>query len=122
MKHQKGLLVAGAGMIVVQVLVQFFATNKIVVDGAMWFSLIFLLALNFLANYIVSKDSDPKKFVTRFMGSLGLRFVLSIFYVLAMKYMFEGNFKAHAVHFMMVYFILMIVETATLFSRVKSNG
>lgn len=122
MKNQKELILAGVGMIIVQGLVQTFVTTKFVVDGAMWFSLLFLLGLNILANYIVSKDSDPKKFVTRFMGSLGLRFVLSIFYVLAMKYMFEGSFKAHAVHFMLVYFVLMIVETATLFSKVKSNG
>jgi hypothetical protein len=115
----KILVFCGAGMASIQFILIAVGGDAIwaLADAGTWAAHAFLFLLYGISGYVIGAGKDPKKFVTRFMGATGLRFFLSLMFVLLLKFGFAEPFKVHVVQFLILYIVYLIADSWSLMTR-----
>jgi hypothetical protein len=115
----KILVICGAGLASIQFFLMATGGEAIwaIADAGTWASHVFLFLLYGISGYVIGAGNDPKKFVTRFMGATGLRFFLSLLFVLLLKFGFAEPFKVHVVQFLLIYLVYLVADSWSLMVR-----
>lgn len=109
----KILVICAVALLAIQLFLKFMGNDAVwaTADAATWVSHGFLFVMYGLSAYVIGAGKDPRKFVTRFMGATGLRFFLSLLFILMLKYAFPEPFKVHVVQFLILYMVYLIADS-----------
>lgn len=97
-----------------------FALNKPVTIGY-YMIVVYFLCINSLVHYMLLKagEKDPKQFVPKFMGAMGLKMFLSLIYIFAYVVLNENEVVYFAVTFLIMYFSYTALEIVSILKALK---
>jgi hypothetical protein len=97
-----------------------FALNKTVTVGY-YMIVVYFLTLNGLVHFMLLKagEKDPKQFVPKFMGAMGLKMFMSLIYIFAYVVLNQEEVLYFAVTFLVLYFSFTALEIVSILKALK---
>lgn len=90
---------------------------------AYWFIFIYFFGMTSLVHFLLLRaggaDEEPKKFVPKFMGVLGLKMFASLLYIFIYSFMFTEDMFAFAITFICVYLSYTTLEVVSILGALK---
>lgn len=90
---------------------------------AYWFIFIYFFGMTALVHFLLLRaggaNEEPKKFVPKFMGVLGLKMFASLLYIFIYSFLFSEDMFAFAITFICVYMSFTALEVVSILGALK---
>ncbi|MFN3403824.1 MAG: hypothetical protein ACK40G_06995 [Cytophagaceae bacterium] len=94
-----------------------------ILEPQIWITQGFILTILLVSHWIAGKGLKDKAidFHIYYMGSMGLRFLLSVFYLFLIVYLHPENVWAFVINFFILYFIYTSFEIYSLLANLRAE-